>query len=292
MIYSAKIDTSWEPEELNAFLGNKLLDYAKSLALVLMEAFWGYPYFGMKKSSIDSELKHIDKTREELMNRLRYHADEYQIFERYEDMKNKKEKDDYIISEFGLGSFFRTLNVREKWLKQYLNSPSANIEGQPIKKKYKIALIWILKIRKQFGASYEIPWANVIRLLKWFYERLKNTSYGSDLWTRKDIRKASKSFKERCFPIISNPDNWALIEREGIFIPGYRSTPYRLIPYSIDFNKKGIAIAEKFNKHLGMHIVEFREKKKYYLMNVSKLPPRKKMPFIIFPNRDTLYPPD
>lgn len=295
MSYPAKIDLDMTLEELNSSLGHKLLDYANSLALVLMETFWGYPYFGMKKSSIDSELAYIKKIRDEMMDRLRYYADEYPIFELFEEMKNKEEKDKYIISKFRLDPYFWTLDKRAKWLKQYLNSPSANIQGQPIKKKYKITLIWAFAMRSQFGTSYRTPWANIIRLLKCFYERLKNTSYGSEISIsdevikdKKKFIKQKKEFKKRCFPIISNRDNWDLIGRIGIFIPGYLSNVLRINPYSIKFNKESIEIAEKFEKYLINHIMKFKEGKKYYIMDVLKLPPRGELPFITFPEGESL----
>jgi len=143
----------------------------------------------------------------------------------------------------------------------------------------------------------KIPWANIIRLLKWFYERLKNTSYGSEISISDEVINSGKKFtalkkkiKKQCFPIISNKDYWDSISRKGIFIPGYRPKVIRINPYSIKFNKESIEIAEEFEENLISHIVKFKEGKKYYLMNFSRLPPREKLPFISFPNRENFLP--
>lgn len=288
MSYPDKIDILWGLKKLDANLGGKLLNYAKSLALILMEAFWGYPYFGMKKSSIESELEYIKKIKKEIMERISNYLYKYPIFERYEEMKSAKEKDNYIIHKFGLESFFWTLDARARWIKQYLDFPPPNIKGQPINKIHKIALLWVFEMK----SNDKIPWANIIRLLKWFYERLKNTSYGSEISISDDAIKPGKKFtalkkkiKKQCSPIISNTDYWDSMDRKGIFTPGYRPTVIRINPYSIKFNKESIEIAEEFKEYLISHIVKFKEGKKYYLIKSSRLPPKKKLPFISFPSR-------
>ncbi len=288
MSYSDKIDILWDKEKLDANLGHKLLNYAYSLALVLMDAFWGYPYFGMKKSSIESELEYIKKIKKEIMERIGNYPYKYPIFERYKEMKSAKEKDNYIIHKFRLERFFWTLDARARWIKQYLDFPPPNIKGQPINKIHKIALLWAFEMKNNNG----IQWANIIRLLKWFYERLKNTSYGSEISISDDAIKPGKKFtalkkkiKKQCFPLISNTDYWDSIYRQGIFIPGYRPKLIRINPCSIKFNKESIEIAEKSKEDLISHIMKFKEGKKYYLMKSSRLPPRKKLPFISFASR-------
>jgi len=289
--YSDKIDILWDFKKLDANLGHKLLNYAYTLALVLIDAFWGYPYFGMKKSTIENELEYIKKIKKEIMECIGNYSYKYPIFERYEEMKSAKEKDNYIIHKFGLERFFWTLNARARWIKQYLDFPPPNIRGRPINKIHKIALLWAFEMK----SHDEIPWANIIRLLKWFYERLKNTSYGSEISISDDAIKPGKKFtalkkkiKKQCSPIICNEDYWDSISRKGIFIPEYRPNVIRINPHSIKFNKESIEIAEEFKEDLISHIVKFKEGKKYYSMNVSRLPPREKLPFISFPSRENL----
>ncbi|MDH5466513.1 MAG: hypothetical protein OEY25_03755 [Candidatus Aminicenantes bacterium] len=281
------IEKSRSAKEIDEILKNKLLYYAYYLALVLADTFWGYPYFGMKKSSINSELNEIDKIKRNLLESLRLYLEKYPVTL----IINKD--DNSIIKRFRLQPFFRLLSAREKWIKQYSNLYSCDIAKHPLARKYKIAYFWALLMYHNPGYNREgeIPWAAIIRLMDWFYEGLKDTSYGNNLLTGIKIENAVRKFKKHCYSMIKREDFFDSKKNAGIFMPGYSARPLKINPYSIGFNKESIEIAEKFKECITIHTIKFEKRGNLYLFDATKISDfsllRKKLPFIFFPNGET-----
>ena len=280
------IHEDWSQKKLDAFLGNQLLNYTHVIAEVLMESFWGYPIYGMKKSSIQSELEYNKKMHKELIDNLRYYSYKFPIFPEYEEIKTKKEKDDFLIDKSGAKSYLEFLEQRREELEEYLNnSSSKKTKGRPIEKKNKIASIFASKM-----ISHKRPdWPNIVRLLRWFYVRLQDTLYGSELKIGDKIRKEKKLFIRQCSSIIKK-DIKKNIARREIFFPQLLRNETTLFPQSIKFSKDSIETSRIYREKLITYKVKFSGKKRYFSSHVSKLPTIEKIrSSITFPNGDTFF---
>ena len=288
--FAKYIYEDWSPKKLDAFLGHQLLNYAHVVAEVLTDSFWGYPIYGMKKRLMKSELEYNRNIRKEIhkviIERLSLYAYKYPIFPGYEEMKTQKEKDDYIIDKSTIKSFFEFLDQRREDLEDLLNySSSKNIKGRPIEKKYKIASIFASEMRSQKRPD----WPNIVRLLRWFYVRLKDTLYGSELKIGDKIKEEKKSFINHCTPIIKKDSNKTKARRE-LFFPKLFRDEKTLFPQSIKFSKDSIKTSRIYRENLITYKVKFSGEKRYPSSYVSKLSTIEKISSsITFPNGDTFF---
>ena len=64
--------------------------------------------------------------------------------------------------------------------------------GRPVDKKTAIICLWAI-FAKRDG---KIPWAMLVRLLKWFHKRLRIMKYGAEIYVRDDTVKMGKEVKK------------------------------------------------------------------------------------------------
>jgi len=307
-----KIDIKLPAEKLDGFLQHPLLNYAHVLAEVLMESFGGYPFYGMKKSGINNELKDIDKGYKELMYRAQDQIIKYPIFKGYEDLKTEKERKEFVIEKSKIKPRLEFLTRRKEELKRYKKILSSEKSSRkPIGKKFKISSIWALMLRRRErivwpdvirfyskkSSTWEIrvrsslwqefvssaDWPNIVRLLDWFHNKLKDTTYGAELELKHEIKEGRVKYLQRHCSSIIEKDVKDAISNFRVFIPEGLPVEIRFIPYSIKFNKKSIEISGIKEKNVFTKKVDFiKDKdKKYFSFDHSI---SEQLSSITFPN--------
>lgn len=300
-----KIELSWEINKLDRFLKkhfrHSLSSYAHVLAELLIESFWGPPLFGMTKTSINDELVYINKIFKDLMDNLILYCEKYPVYEDYEEYKTKREKGNFIFKNYELLPFLKNLESRENLLNNRRNSFQEVTKGRPLEKKIKTASIWAPAMHFNGKPS----WPNITRLLKWFYERLRNTKYGAEIYVSNKLGKESKKIKKQCKHIIeigtksrrSKMSESREIEKNKYFVISMRTffprfSRNKLFPsmqkqgfQSIEFNKDNIEIKKISDGNLVSIKMKFIGDKKYLTVKSSEISDNKVIPILKFPDR-------
>ena len=217
----SKIDVLWGPESLNKFLNHKLIWHAYILAM-----WTAFHFLQREEKNLKDEMKHITKAKNHLI----------------------ETKDLVLIS---------VLKRRANRIKKKLDFLQTNrlflmenARGRPYALKYKIAAVWAFEMR---GHNRK-PWTNVVRLLEWFYERLKGTAYAESLKTSDRIKNIAKSFKKQCSPIIdNNVENLVCLYRSQF------DDRSKLEIRSIIFDKKNIETNAIYENEMENFKIEFRD---------------------------------
>lgn len=314
MSHLDKIDINLPAEKLDGFLDYSLLSYAHVLAEVLMESFGGYPFYGMKKSKIDDELKDIDKDYKEIMYRSHNRIIKYPISKGYEDLKTEKERKEFVIEKCNIKPYLEFLTQRKEALKQYKKILSSEKPiRKPIEKKFKISSIWALMLRRrerivwpdvirfysEKSSSWETrvwsslwkkivilaDWPNVVGLLDWFHNKLKDTTYGGELELKHKIKEGRVKYLKRRCSLIIEKDVKDAISNFRVFIPEGLPVEIRFIPYSIKFNEKSIEISGIKEKNVFTKKVDFiKDKDKKFFSFDHSIP--EQLSSITFPNEE------
>ncbi len=317
MSHLDKIDINLPAEKLDGFLHYLLLNYAHVLAEALMESFGGYPFYGMKKSEIDDELKDIDKAHKEIMHRAHNRIIKYPIFKGYEDLKTEKERKEFVIEKCKLKPHLEFLTQRKEVLKQYKKILSSEkSRRKPIEKKFKISSIWALMLRRRERVVWpdvvrvynkksstgqirvrssiwqkivsSADWPNVVGLLDWFHNKLKDTTYGGELELQHEIKEGRVKYLKRRCSLIIKKDVEDAISNFRVFIPEGLPVEIRFIPYSIKFNEKSIEISGIREKSVFTKKLDLIKDKKFFSFDHS-IP--EQLPSITFPNGEIFQAP-
>lgn len=275
MSHLDRIDTDWPDEKLDGFLHYPLLNYAHVLAEVLIESYGKYsPSKG------------------------------------YDELKNEEERGKFLVKKFKLTPHFEFLTPREEELELYNKLSYKKTSGRKIDKKYKIASTWGLMMRRRQGIVWpdiirvynvksstwqtrvrsllwqeivsSVDWPNVVGLLDWFHNKLRNTTYGGELYLPHKIKIYEgrvKYLKRRCSLIIKK-DVKDAISNFRVFIPEGFPVEMKFIPYSIKFNEKSIEISGIQEKIVFTRKVDFIKDKKFSFD--YSIP--EQLPSITFPN--------
>lgn len=217
----AKIDVFWGPESLDKFLSHKLLWHAYILAM------WTADHFLQKeKKRLEDDIKRITKAQNHLIE-----SRDLELISLSKKRENRiKKKLDFLKTNH----LFLIENAR----------------GRPCALKYKIAAIWAFEMRR----ANRIPWTNVVRLLEWFYERLKGTAYAESLKTCLRIKDIGKSFKKQCSPIIENNFESLVCLWRSQF-----DDHSKLEIRSIKFDKKSIETKAIYKTEIEYFKIEFKD---------------------------------
>lgn len=317
MSHLDRIETKLPYEKLDGFLHYSLLNYAHVLAEVLMESPGGYPIFEMKESKIDNKLKYMKKMKEKYLYQLHDYSMKYSPVKGYDELKNEEERGKFLVEKFKLTPHFEFLTPREEELELYNKISYKKTSGRKIDKKYKIASIWGLMMRRrkrivwpdvirvyiEKSSTWEtrimsslwkkivssVDWPNVVGLLDWFHHKLRNTTYGGELnlpYKIKIYEGRVKYLKRRCSLIIKK-DVKDAISNFRVFIPEGLPVEIRFIPYSIKFNNKSIEISGIKEKIVFTRKVDFmRDKKLSFDYSIPE-----QLPSITFPNGEIFQAP-
>jgi len=183
-----KIQTNWNPQELDYFLQQ---NYSYSLwhfSLSLAEnfLFWkdlrghkrtesGYRKVGSKDfwTKRINELKDLKKknilTLENFLKKVQPVLDNWEIPRALLEKKVSPRNSNYIEEIFDLNPFFYQIDFLIKKMNRFLNKQ--NLRGSPIKRTNIIILIWSTFILDKKGRTQIL---NIINLLKWFSEKFKD----------------------------------------------------------------------------------------------------------------------
>lgn len=255
-----KFKLSFDLKEANEFckqyLRHELCYFTHVLAEVLMETVFGPPIMGESISSIKNELKQIDKIRN-------------------------------IASPPLQDSLEEQLKFREDLLNQYLGFCVGNPRRHS-DKRYKIASVWALAIKRQDGTS----WDNIVRLLKWHYKHLEPSDYCHEIWTREPLKKAREDFKKQCSPYIENNKN-ILVSSMMVFFPNFARYKNIFSLQSVEFQQNCIRVGmtrKGFPGRIQQLTMESSGETKDYSYEFLDFSQKNKKPNIIFPNGDSLFP--
>lgn len=216
-----KIDVLWGPESLDKFLNHKLIWHAYILAM------WTADHFLQReKKRLEDDIKHITKAQNHLIE-----TRDLELIPLLKKRENRiKKKLDFLQTN--------RLSLIE------------NERGRPYALKYKIAAIGAFEMSQ----ANRTPWTNVVRLLEWFYERLKGTAYAKSLKTNDRIKNIGKSFKKQCSPIIDNNfENLTVLWRLQF------DDRSKLEIRSIKFDKKSIETKAIHKNEMENFKIEFRD---------------------------------
>jgi len=262
MRYPSKIDISWDVEELDVFLNHFFMRYSFVLAYWTIEHFLPHcDYSEVGKKDLKRELNQLiikisaikDAGEDELRALNLY-------FKGYIDLICSLQEQVNLLQEHILS--------RRKRTKKSL--------------KYEIAAIWAIQMKQ----SNRIPWSNVVRLIEWFYEQLKDTTYGENFKTSHKIKEKSRSFKKQCSPIIKQNFETLVVVMRLFFFDSQK-----LGLQSIKFTKKSIEINRITapDGKIGKIKMMFKEGGPYLTLKFEDSPGEEIIPYVSFPNGRVFY---
>jgi len=292
---SAKIRTFDPPKKVDSLLDNRLLNFAYVTADLIMihsmdtpgnprpELFMGFGY-GLTKSSVAEELAFIEKIKRDFLDKLRFYSKKF-LIDKELDRKSPKKRDETIAKRFGLGLFFKALEKRKEFLKININHDFLpERRGRPVDIKTDIASIWSMVMKE----SGKVCWSSIVKLLEWFYSRLKDTTYGEDIKLSEEIKDKAKYLKKQCSRIT---EKYPFRMEDGLRTYFEPVPEWFMFPHSIEFSERSIKIGGTWGERLyETKELKFINGEKPKLTEEEKeMPPDP--PHIAFPSGEVYRPP-
>lgn len=269
-----------QDSKLREISGFGLSLYASVLEGTLTENVWHDRSTVRKKNLNLKALKKIEQIKIDTMNSIRSFLNiSPSLLLGYPAIEGRE---DILKTIFKLGPFYNVLNEFETMLKTRIYYAEERQKGRHITKKIKIASIW--------ARAMKHSWPNVTRLLKWFYIRLENTTYGNEIRITDDIRIEKKKLKNQGNYILKEYKNDIDFNFKVCFKGLFRKK--NIPPFdSIKFYKDRIEVCARYdyeNSAIKLK-TEFLGKKVIDSIELFKMKAPIKKPHIIFPNGEIFY---